>query len=284
MKKSLIIAVIFSFLFSSVVYSQEGYEQINQNAGQNAGSLYDQVLEGNSRQAPFAEPQGNNSGYRQPVNPRLPYDEASQNIYDPQVRRPLRGKVVVAPAGARFEAALSTTLSSEINSVGDIVSATVSAPLVIGSDVVIPAGSQVVGQVVNAVPAKRFMAGAGGILEIRFTSVQTPDGSRYPISASIDQSVFKLDAETKGSRVAKGVGKAAVGAGLGAALGTALGAIAGGKEGVGKGAWSGAAIGGGLGTLGALAGKGGELILQSGTPLPIRLDQALQAVVPHPGN
>lgn len=221
------------------------------------------------------------SGYQDPRGIDESYDQVLQGTRGAGVgtpNRPLRGKVVVAPAGSRFDASLVTTLSSGINRVGDIVTASVSNPLVVGSDVVIPAGSQVIGQIVNAIPAARFMAGSGGVLEIRFTSIQTPDGQRYPLSASVDTTQFKLQAETGGSRLAKGVGKAAVGAGLGAALGTAIGAIAGGMP--GRGAWSGAAIGGGLGTIGALASKGAELIIQSGTQVPVLLDQSLQVVVP----
>lgn len=221
-------------------------------------------------------------GYQEPVEPPDSYDQVLQGgNRGPGIgtsARPLRGRVVVAPAGSRFEASLVSTLSSGINRVGDIVTATVSNPLVVGADVVIPNGSQIIGQVVNAIPARRFHAGAGGVLEIRFTSIQTPDGQRYPLSASVDTAQFKLQAETGGSRLAKGVGKAAVGAGLGAALGTAIGAIAGGMP--GRGAWSGAAIGGGTGALAALASKGAELILQSGTSVPVLLDQSLQVVVP----
>lgn len=225
----------------------------------------------------------NPQGYQQPIAPEESYDQILQGESEPGIgtaRRPLRGRVVVAPAGSRFEVSLVSTLSSEINRVGDIVTATVATPLAVGADVVIPAGSQLIGQVVNAIPARRFKAGAGGVLELRFTSIQTPDGQRYPLSASVDTAQFKLQAETGGSRLAKGVAKTAVGAGLGAALGTALGAISGGKKGVGKGAWSGAAIGGGLGALGALTSKGSELVLRSGMRLPILLDQSLQVVVP----
>ncbi len=223
-------------------------------------------------------------GYQQPVGVDS-YDDVLQDNREQGTgtpSRPLRGKVIVAPAGSRFEASLVSTLSSGINRVGDVVTASVSSPLVVGSDVVIPAGSQIVGQVVNAVPARRFKAGAGGLLEIRFTSIQTPDGQRYPLSASVDTSQFKLQAETGGSRVAKTVGKTAIGAGLGAALGTAIGAIAGGMP--GRGAWSGAAIGGGTGALAALVSKGSELVLQSGTQVPVLLDQSLQVVVPQQRN
>ena len=48
----------------------------------------------------------------------------------------------------------------------------------------------------------------------------------------------------------------------------------------GRGAWSGAAIGGGTGLLAGLASKGAELIIQSGTQVPVILDQSLQVVVP----
>ena len=239
-KLSILLFNIWALSFNSCAFAQGGYQEPQELNG------YDQAIQGN------------------------------RGVGTPS--RPLKGRVVVAPAGARFDASLVTTLSSGINRVGDIVNATVSNPLVIGSDVVIPNGSQVIGQVVNAIPAARFMAGAGGILEIRFTSIQTPDGQRYPLSASVDTTQFKLQAETGGSRLAKGVGKTAVGAGLGAALGTAIGAIAGGMP--GRGAWSGAAIGGGVGALGALTSKGSELVIQSGTKVPILLDQSLQVVVP----
>lgn len=257
-KKYFILALVASFLMSQVTFAQDGYQQplpVEEN-GQNSGSLYDQFLQ-QPRQAPsaFQPPAVGNVG------------------------NPLKGRVVLVPAGAEFEASLVTTISSGINRIGDRVTATVTAPLVIGSDVVVPVGSQVLGQIVNAIPAERFMAGSGGVLELRFTTLQTPTGQQYPISASIDESLFRLSA-TGGSRVAMGVAKTAVGAGVGAALGTALGAIAGGKQGVGKGAWSGAAIGGGLGALSALAGKGEELILNSGIRIPIRLDQSFHAVVP----
>ena len=229
----------------------------------------------------IAKPSVAQEGYQQPIGTDNAYDQYLQGNKQIGVgtsNRPLRGRVVVAPAGSRFDATIVTTLSSGINRVGDIVSATVSTPLAIGSDVIIPAGSQLRGQVVNAIPAKRFRAGSGGVLEIRFTALQTPDGQLYPLSAQVDTTQFKLQAETGGSRLAMGVGKAAVGAGLGAALGTAIGAIAGGMP--GRGAWSGAAIGGGLGALNAVASKGAELILESGTQIPVLLDQALQIVVP----
>lgn len=270
-KKRCSLILLVSILFQMCgfpIYAQDGYQQpVLPERG--AGSLYDEALK-----------QGSEPVYEPPPQAQ----RFDQGFQDPgqlgTSQRPLKGRVVVVPSGTIFETSLVTTLSSGINRVGDRVIATVATPVIVGRDVVIPSGSQVLGQVTRAVPASRFKAGAGGELEIRFTTLVTPDGSTYPISGSIDESQFQLSAETGGSRVAKGVTKTAVGAGVGAALGTALGAIAGGKKGVGKGAWSGAAIGGGLGALSALAGKGKELVLQAGINIPIRLDTSVNAVVP----
>ena len=182
------------------------------------------------------------------------------------------GKVVVAPEGSRLSVTLATSLSSGINRIGDLVSGTVSSPIIIGSDTAIPAGSQVTGEVSSAVPAERFKAGKGGFLSIRLTSLQTPDGKRYPVSTS----VYSIGSETGGSRLAKGLGKTAIGAGTGALLGTAIGAIAGGMP--GRGAWSGAAIGGGVGAAGALISKGSEARIYSGAQISVVLEQPLQVI------
>ena len=182
------------------------------------------------------------------------------------------GKVVVAPTGSRVNVTLITSLSSGINRVGDVVSAAVSAPLTIGSDIVIPVESQLTGEVSSVVSAERFKAGKGGYLSIRFTSLQTPGGKRYPISTS----TYSIGSGTDGSRLAKGVTKTAIGAGAGALLGTAIGAIAGGMP--GRGAWSGTAIGGGIGAAGALIAKGSEAVLHSGTQISVVLEQPVQLI------
>lgn len=257
-----ILSVILMLIFtvnSSPVFAQQ------------SGDLYDELL----REA-GAENQGfnqdDNSGFDQgypiqqiPVQQQVPTQQ-------------LKGRVVVAPAGSIFEARIGTGLSSSLNNVGDVVTATVSTPLVVGSSVVVPAGSQLIGQVTNVQSARRFMAGAGGLLEIAFTSVQTPDGQRIPLNAAVDTSQFKLQAETGGSRAAKTVGKAAVGAGVGALSGLVGAAISGGDK--SKGAALGTAIGGGIGLTKAVVDKGREIEIPAGSPMPIRLQQPLQAVVP----
>ena len=199
----------------------------------------------------------------------LLFTQASNN---PFFSRLSGGKVVVAPMGTRLNISLVSSVSSGINRTGDVVSATVSSPIIIGEDIVVPNGSQVLGNVSSVVPAQRFKGGKGGYIAIRFTTIQTPDGKKYPINTS----VYSVSGDTGGTRLAKGVAKTVIGAGAGAALGTAIGAIAGGRP--GRGAWSGAAIGGGLGAAGAIVSKGKEATLINGAYLSVKLEQPLQVI------
>lgn len=183
---------------------------------------------------------------------------------------PLQGYVVTAPAGTYMQATLQSTISSEFARPGDRVVATLGTPLAAGGSIVLPAGSQVEGQVVAVEDAGRL--GKNGSLDIRFTSAMTPTGQRVPISARIqteDGTGVLKGGSTKG-RVGKAALRTGVGAGLGAALGTAMGPLSGGK--VGRGAIYGTAIGGGLGALYAGAKKGEDAVLNAGEPINLVLD------------
>lgn len=195
---------------------------------------------------------------------------------------PLSGRVVVVGAGTQFQATLRNTLDSGSTVAGEPVEATLSAPIYSGGVEVVPAGSRVLGSVTNVVSAKRFRFGANGRIDIRFNSVETPDGRRFPLSASVNDTQIKLVGGSTAGRVGKGALTTAVGAGSGAALGTALGAIVGatsrGQVGraTGMGAVFGTAIGGGVGLVGAGVRKGSEVKITSGTPLPVQLDESMQ--------
>ena len=181
-------------------------------------------------------------------------------------------KTVTIPNGTRLNVIIQNSVNSAASRRGDVVTGAISNPVVIGEDIAVPAGSQIIGEVSSVAPAERFKAGKGGYIAVRFTSIQTSDGKKYPISSN----TYSLAGETGGSTVAKGVGKAVLGAGAGAALGTAIGAIAGGRP--GRGAWSGAAIGGGLGATSAIVSKGKDVGLYSGTTVPVTLEQPVQVV------
>ncbi len=199
----------------------------------------------------------------------------------------LQGRVAIVAAGTQFRAAIINTLDSGSSQPGEQVTATLSEPLYASGQEVIPAGSRIVGQVTNVVSAKHFKFGANGRIDVRFTSIETPDGRRFPLSASIDANQMHLTGGTTGGRVGKGLLTTGVGAAGGAALGTGLGAITGGLShsrsvgmSTGMGAAFGSAMGGVVGLGAATYRKGGEVKIPAGAALPVRLDESLQVSGP----
>jgi hypothetical protein len=186
---------------------------------------------------------------------------------------PLQGRVMSAPAGTPMTATTTSQLSSEFARVGDRVTAVLGNDVAAGGAVLLPAGSQVEGQVVSVMRAGR--TGKNGELDIRFTSATTPQGQRIPISARIqtEDGTGIIRGGTTARRVGTSVARAGVGAGLGAALGTAMGPLSGG--GVGRGAIYGMILGSGVGALSAGVAKGKEAVMPSGQPIQLVLDQAM---------
>ncbi len=193
---------------------------------------------------------------------------------------PLQGGVVVLAEGTKFRAELKNTISSGSTQTGEEIRASINEPIYANGAIVIPAGSRLIGQASTVTPAARFKAGANGRMEIRFTSCETPDGRRFPLSASVDENDQRMVGGTTAGRVGKGLVTTGVGAASGAALGTALGAIVGGTSSgnvgmaTGMGAVFGTALGAGVGGVGALVRKGSELKFPAGSSLPIKLDQS----------
>ncbi len=209
------------------------------------------------------------------------YQQAPQyQQYSPQ--QPLQGYVATAPAGTMVNATFTSPISSDFARVGDRFTATLGSAVAAGSSVLLPAGSQMEGQVVMVKPAGR--TGRNGELEIRFTSAVTPTGQRIPLSARIQTE--DGTGIIKGGSTAGRLGKAAVttgvGAGLGAALGTAMGPLSGGE--VGRGAIYGTVLGAGMGALGAGLQKGKPAVIESGQPVNVVLDQPLTASPSLPDN
>ncbi len=198
----------------------------------------------------FAQPQAYAQGYQQqPV---------------------LQGQVSFVPAGTPVAVVINEALGSEISSVGQTFNATLSAPIYAGNQLVAGPGSTVQGQIVAVESARR--AGRPGSIDIRLTSVITPDGRRYPLSAKVESNTFSLSADGGAvSSIAKGT---VVGAGAGALSGLVGSAISGGSK--GKGAAIGTGIGAGIGLLGGAIKKGQEFVMKSGTQVPFVLDQPLQ--------
>ena len=239
-------------------------------------------------------PQGQNNpqmSYQQPVNyttqPNYPppgyaqQNGGPQNGQYPPPQGARQGRISYAPAGMTMNATLSSGISTTVARAGDLITASLSAPLILG-DATIPSGSALEGTVTDASGGK--MLGRAGSLGIKFNRLRTPDGVETPISAHLVGGIGKysnangsdvMKGETWKTKVGQGAIRTGIGAGAGAALGTAVGAIAAGGHGAGTGAWSGTAIGAGVGMADSLIlRKGKDVNIAAGTALEIQLDQA----------
>lgn len=176
--------------------------------------------------------------YNPPPSPEAPPQQVQPPAPPPPPPPPQK---VTIPAGTQLSVRLNDPLDSERNKVGDSFHGSLSTPIVIDGETVIPQGADVVGRVANVQSAGRF-AGSS-LLTLELTSL-TVNGKTYNIQTN------------QWSRQGKGQGK---GTATKVGIGTAAGAILGGLIGGGKGAAIGAASGAGAGT-GVAAAKKGEQI------------------------
>jgi hypothetical protein len=147
------------------------------------------------------------------------------------------------PAGTQISIRLNDEVNSEKAQVGDIFHGSISAPITIDEQTIIPTTADVEGRVVDVKSAGRF-AGQS-VLTLELTKL-TMNGRSYNLQTS------------QWSKSGNGRGKStAAKVGGGAAVGAVLGGIFGG----GKGAAIGAAAGAGAGTGVSAATKGQQIIL-----------------------
>ena len=100
-----------------------------------------------------------------------------------------QGRTIMIPAGTTFEGRIDTTLSSKKSHSGDRFNVTMSSPVLAnGSDVLIAAGSQVIGEVVEAISSgqqpHQNKQHLNGKLRVQITALKVPDGTTYPLVAS----------------------------------------------------------------------------------------------------
>jgi len=103
------------------------------------------------------------------------------------------GKTVLVPIGTTWEGRIDTTISSSRSRPGTAFSITMSSPVLLnGSDVIVPAGSSIIGEVVEAVSASNVPPKRGqnkksirGKLRVQVSGLRTPDGVVHPLVASL---------------------------------------------------------------------------------------------------
>jgi hypothetical protein len=164
----------------------------------------------------------------------------------------------VIPAGTVITVRLGESIGSKISQAGQSFTASVSTPVVIGGETVIPSGASATGVVVDAKPLGRFKGAAS--LQVKLTSV-TVNGADMPVqTSSVVQS-----AKGKGKRTATMIGG-----------GAGLGALIGGLAGGGKGAAIGAVAGAGAGTAGTAFTGNKDIVLPAESALSFKLEQPLE--------
>lgn len=192
----------------------------------------------------------------------------------------LQGQVTYIPTGTIVDATLTSPIDSAVAKPGDIFNAKLYAPMYLGSDLVLPANTDLQGQVISA--DKSGLAGKSGAMSLRLTAAVTPDGVRYPLSAIItadqaDKKVIEDEGSLKGrttkKTVTSGVARTAAWTAGGTLLGVIFAPIVAGS--VGAGAIAGVATGGAVGLGSNLWRKGKDVKIPSGTRVKFALDQPM---------
>jgi hypothetical protein len=166
---------------------------------------------------------------------------------------------VTIPVGTVLTAKLATSIASDTSGVEDAVRGTLTKPITVSGTTAVPAGTEIVGSVLEAKESGRVTGRAS--IAFRFSRLLVGTEAHQIRTAQIAR---KAAPDRKGD-----VTKGAIGGGVGAVVG---GLIGGGK---------GAVIGAGVGGTGAvLATKGKEIRLPAGTVVSTHLEQALVILVP----
>jgi hypothetical protein len=229
--------------------------------GQESGNSNDPVLKSrpndrNDRNTPPQQP-GPTASYPGPSSPSSTYGAPPNAI----------------PDGSRFIIKLKDTLDTKKMQDGKHFKAELREDLVTPSGLIIPKGRTIKGHV------GRFEHGfTGSKMQLALDEIETRNGwvpligtvTGVPGDPSIKASGEEGEVYRKGPDKRKVITDAAIGATVGAVSGSVIG----GK----KGAAIGAAAGAGLGTGTSYLFKGGEMKLDKGTQLEVRLDRDL--VVP----
>lgn len=200
-----------------------------------------------------------NNGLRTtvPSNSNGNGSDVAQSAVPPPPPAPTPTPKVTVPTGTQLSIRLTDEVNSEKAQVGDVFHGSISAPITIDEQTVIPTTADVEGRVVDVKSAGRFAGGS--VLTLELTKL-TMNGRSYNLQTS------------QWTRSGNGRGKStAAKVGGGAAVGAVLGGIFGG----GKGAAIGSVAGAGAGTGVSAAGKGQQIVLQPESVIAFQLQNPI---------
>jgi hypothetical protein len=193
----------FFAIFTTLVFAWTCFAQISM-AQQNQGQ------QNSFQQNQSQQEQGQQDQRQQDQDPlHQPYPQGSpQNV----------PATITIPAGSNFALVLTNPVSSKVVHSGDTVYAQTTAPVLVGEQIVIPAGSFVQAQV-----AKLSRSGSRGMMEMQSASVIFPDGYvakiRGPLHVESDEGTAWVN--PSGGAKAGAIIAPMAGLGIGAAAGAA---------------------------------------------------------------
>lgn len=197
-----------------------------------------------------------------PDTARAPSPPAEEPVAEPAAAA-LPPDSLVLPAGTRFDVVLRTPLHTAITRPGDRFAARIEEPVRSGDRIALPAGTLVEGRVARAISASESDTTA--LLALDFVSLTLPDGTRLPLEAGL--AAPEAPTAPSDPRHPSVGGSAARGAVTGAILGAVITRSR-------RGTAVGAAIGAASGAIVA-SSRNREVIVPSGTVLPIVLGAPL---------
>lgn len=185
---------------------------------------------------------------------------------EPEVERaPALITTATVPSGTTLDVEFLQAVASNTHREGDTFRVRVARDVREDGQVVIPAGSEIVGMVTESAPVQRKIGGRAR-LSVEFTDLVLPSGTRVPVNAS-----FVQQGRSETGKDAATIGGAAAG---GAILGRVLN-----KGDRSKGGTIGAIIGAAAGAVIASRTPAEEVVIPAGTVVSLRLDGPVEVRV-----
>jgi len=205
---------------------------------------------------------GGQSGASQNSTQAPPQDNVAANN-QPAVQTPPPPpppKKFIIDQGTQLTIRLVDDIDSEKNQTGDTFHATLNAPLTSDGEEAVPAGSEIVGHLVEVKSAGKFAGQSSVIMQL-----DSLTSGAHTYNLQTDQ--YSKAGSSRGKNTAAKVGG-------GAAVGALIGALAGGGKGAAIGAAAGAGVGGGV----QAATKSQQIKFPSETVLNFTLQQPITVV------